>query len=313
MRPPGNGWDREILVGLFVILGIFVIGLFSMKITDTPIFRPGTEYAIVLPDANGIFKNSKVKIAGINVGIVKNIQLKEGQAHLTILLDKGYGIERGSYVLPKSQGILGDRFIEIILPKSEEEKLQYRNEGGGEVPVNSDSSSSSTSWLERGLNALLPMAAAQDIYREGETIPTKPGSATPDDVMRKLGEIGDEVKVLAHDLKEIVHNNKDDIQDAIKAIRRSADNLDLILRDLGAKETRQDLKESIRGIREAVDNIKHISDRVNKGEGSIGKLINDPQAADQLDARAQLDRRILGSRAPHANYRRFKFELSQRS
>lgn len=282
MRPPGYAYDREILVGLFVMLGIFVVGLFSLKITDTPVFRPGTEYTVFITDASGIFKNSKVKIAGINVGVVRNIKLEEGQARITIILDPGYRIEKGSYILPRSQGILGDRYLEIVLPKDSGDVQTYQKEGGQEMRDAESSSSSSTSYLNKFFNLLLPMASAQNVYREGEVIPAQPGTASADDVMRKLGEIGDDVKVLAKELREVVHDNKKDFREAVKAIRSSAENLDLILADLSEKNTRQDLKQAISGIREAVDNIKGIADRINKGEGSIGKLINDPQAADQL-------------------------------
>lgn len=290
MRAPARGMDRELMVGLFVLLGIFVVGIFSLKITDSPVLRTGTPYTVYLQDATGIFRNSKVKIAGINVGIVKDIELENGKAKLKLLLDKGYVIERGSYVMPRSTGILGDRFIEIVLPQNQDEENNLEKDGGKKIQ---DSSASSTSSAFLWLNALFPMAYAEEasagtvpaqkseVYHSGDVIPTKPG-ATTDDVMRKLSQIGDDVKVLAHDLKDIVHNNKGNIDDAIKKIRTSADNLDLILGDLSQKEVRSDLRDAIHGMKESIDNIKQITDKLNTNQGTIGKLINDPQAADQL-------------------------------
>ncbi|MEZ4815131.1 MAG: MlaD family protein [Bdellovibrionota bacterium] len=281
MRPPGYAYDREILAGLFVMLGIFVIGIFSLKITDSPIFRPGTEYTVYIVDAGGIFRNSKVKIAGINVGVVKDIRLQEGQAKVTILLDRGYKIEKGAYILPRSQGILGDRYLEIVLPKDDREAQSIEQEGAQEIK-SSSSAPATTSFFQKLLQLILPVAHAQNMYREGEIIPAQPGTASADDVMRKLGDIGDDVKILAKELKEVVKENRTDFREAIRSIRSSAEGLDLILKDLSEKNTRQDLKEAIKGIRESVDNIRDIASRINRGEGSIGKLINDPQAADQL-------------------------------
>ena len=277
MRPQTHGYDRELLSGLFVLLGIFVVGLFSLKITDSPVFRPGTEYTVFLNDATGIFKSSKVKISGINVGVVKNIDLVEGKAKVLIILDRGHKIEKGSYVLPRSQGILGDRFLEIVIPENDEEREKLEKNGLKLLPK-SEGSTSSFNFL----NLLLPVAVADELYQSGDTLPSRQGTASADDVMRKLGDISQDVKVLAKDLKEIIHDNKGDISDAVKAIRRSADNLDLILRDIGEKNTRTDLKEAIHGLHDAVQNIKDVSDKINKGEGTIGKLVNDPQTADQL-------------------------------
>ena len=277
MRPQTHGYDRELLSGLFVLLGIFVVGLFSLKITDAPVFRLGTEYTVFLNDATGIYKSSKVKISGINVGVVKNIDLVEGKAKVQVILDRGHKIEKGSYVLPRSQGILGDRFLEIVIPENDDERQKLEKNGLKLVPK-SEGSTSSFNFL----NLLLPMAVADELYQSGDTIPSRQGTASADDVMRKLGDISQDVKVLAKDLKEIIHDNKGDISDAVKAIRRSADNLDLILRDIGEKSTRTDLKGAIHGLHDAVQNIRDVSDKINKGEGTIGKLVNDPQTADQL-------------------------------
>ena len=275
MRPQTHGYDRELLSGLFVLLGIFVVGLFSLKITDSPVFRPGTEYTVYLNDATGIFKSSKVKISGINVGVVKNIELSEGKAKALIILDRGYKIEKGSYILPRSQGILGDRFLEIVTPENEKEREDFDRNGSKPLPK-----AEGNSFL-RFLNFIFPAAMA-DEFRSGDTIPSRQGTASADDVMRKLGDISQDVKVLAKDLKEIIHDNQGDISDAIKAIRRSADNLDLVLKDISEKNTRTDLKEAIHGLRGAVQNIKDVSEKINNGEGTIGKLVNDPQTADQL-------------------------------
>jgi len=277
VRPQTHGYDRELLSGLFVLLGIFVVGLFSLKITDSPVFRPGTEYTVFLNDATGIFKSSKVKISGINVGVVKNIDLVEGKAKVQVILDRGHKIEKGSYVLPRSQGILGDRFLEIVIPENDDERQKLEKSGLKLLPK-TEGSTSSFNFL----NLLLPMAVADELYQSGDTIPSRQGTASADDVMRKLGDISQDVKVLAKDLKEIIHDNKGDISDAVKAIRRSADNLDLILRDIGEKNTRTDLKQAIHGLHDAVQNIRDVSDKINKGEGTIGKLVNDPQTADQL-------------------------------
>ncbi len=277
MRPQTHGYDRELLSGLFVLLGIFVVGLFSLKITDSPVFRPGTEYTVYLNDATGIFKSSKVKISGINVGVVKDIELSEGKAKIQIIIDRGHKIEKGSYILPRSQGILGDRFLEIVPPDINSKQEDIKSKGSQLIPKQEGASAS-----YRFFNLLFPIAAADEIYQSGDTIPSKQGTASADDVMRKLGDISQDVKVLAKDLRDIIHENKGDIHDAIKAIRRSADNLDLVLRDIGEKNTRTDLKEAIHGLRDAVQNIKDISEKINKGEGTVGKLVNDPQTADQL-------------------------------
>lgn len=148
MREPSKGMDREVQVGLFVFLACAIIAAFSFRITDTPIFRHGKNYVVFLSDATGIFKNSKVKMAGIDIGVIRKIELEGNRAKLTLLIDKEYEIPKNSIVVPRPLGILGDKFIEI--------QPQGETKQGEQIEKSSD---------ESGFNPLdwvVPSASAQN-------------------------------------------------------------------------------------------------------------------------------------------------------
>src|SRR4051794_28008233 len=101
MRAPSKAYLRELQVGIFVVLGCIVIALFSFKITHSPMLRRGTPLTVYLSDATGIFIDSKVKLAGINVGAITAIRLENGKARIEIIIDKGLEIPRGSKISPR--------------------------------------------------------------------------------------------------------------------------------------------------------------------------------------------------------------------
>src|SRR6476620_10427982 len=99
MREPSKGFNRELQVGLFIFAACLVVAAFSLRITDSPIFRRGTTFVTYLDDATGIFKNSKVKIAGIDVGVITEIDLENAQAKITMVVDKGIDVPAGSKIV----------------------------------------------------------------------------------------------------------------------------------------------------------------------------------------------------------------------
>lgn len=278
MRTPSKSFDRELQVGLFVFLALLVIAAFSLKITDTPLFRQGTSLVVYLDDATGLFKDSKVKMAGINVGVIRKIELENAKAKITILVDSEYKIPEGAIAVPRPLGILGDKYIEIEVP----EDKRMPNSEGGTLKV-----------IEKGegfsfnlLDLIIAPAYSQQVLKSGDVLPAKNSAATVDDLVRQMGTIGEDVKSLTQDMKSIVSDNKDEINQTLKSISSITRQLDETLKGARGRDFKKDLQElskSVNKVNETLDNIREISEKVNKGEGTLGKLVNDSQTIDHVN------------------------------
>lgn len=280
MREPSKGFDRELQVGLFVFLSCLIIAAFSFRITDSPIFRRGNDFVVYLNDATGIFKNSKVKLAGIDIGVIKKIELDKGRAKLTLLVDEGHVIPKGAIIYPRPLGILGDKYLEIKLP----EGIDYER-------LEQESKDSESSWL---LDGIFPKAVAADreiagdreIHHSGEVIRSKESAATMDDVLKKVGDASADLKDISGDVKGFVRDNKAELSEFIKSLNTISKKIENTINGLDSKEIGRDIKnlsEAAGELGESAKNIRKITEKIDQGEGTLGKLVNDPTTIDQIN------------------------------
>jgi len=112
-------------VGLIVIISIISFISFNSFIKKNITSEGKNNYYIELDDSSGIVKNSNVKIAGINVGFIENIELNESQtkAKLTIAVNKNIKLKKDSVIIKKQSSIMGDNFLELITGNSKEDLL----------------------------------------------------------------------------------------------------------------------------------------------------------------------------------------------
>ncbi|NCN26863.1 MCE family protein [bacterium] len=273
MREPSKGFDRELQVGLFVFLSCLIIAAFSFRITDSPIFRKGNDFVVYLSDATGIFKNSKVKMAGIDIGIIKKIELDDGKARITILVDEGNVIPEGSIVVPRPLGILGDKYLEVQLPKAQ---------GEPEASNGKYRSRSLLDWI-------FPSAVAEEArknYKSGDVLQSKESAATMDDVLKKVGDASTDLKDISHEVKGFVKDNRKELTEFISSLNRISSKIENTLNDLDSDKISADIKrlsEAAGELGESAKNVRKITEKIDRGEGTIGKLVNDPETVDQLN------------------------------
>lgn len=112
-------------VGLIVIISIISFISFNSFVKKNITSEGKNNYYIELDDSSGIVKNSNVKIAGINVGFIENIELNESQtkAKLTIAVNKNIKLKKDSVIIKKQSSIMGDNFLELVTGNSKEDLL----------------------------------------------------------------------------------------------------------------------------------------------------------------------------------------------
>jgi phospholipid/cholesterol/gamma-HCH transport system substrate-binding protein len=127
----------EILVGLFLVLGLVAFGWLALRLGEVSWLTGGSTYTLYAEFENisGIKTGSEVQIAGVSVGSVAELRLnEEGKAIAAFKLNKGVQIPKDSIASVKSQGIIGDKFIRIM-PGGD--KASYQS---GETIVDTESS-----------------------------------------------------------------------------------------------------------------------------------------------------------------------------
>jgi phospholipid/cholesterol/gamma-HCH transport system substrate-binding protein len=116
--------NRDLLVGLFVLMGLGLIGYLSLQVGGLSIRDSGglMLYA-TFDDIGGLSPRSAVRIGGVRVGRVKAIDLDADlRARVQLDLDQGLELSVDSAAAIRTSGLLGDQFI-ALEPGAEEELL----------------------------------------------------------------------------------------------------------------------------------------------------------------------------------------------
>jgi len=112
--------DLELAVGIFLLAGIFSLGYLSVKLGKLEVLgRKGYEVHAVFSNSGGLKPGSGIVIAGVDVGQVKSIRLKDYQAQVVMNLPSDVKIQEDAIASIKTKGLIGEKYIEITPGGSE--------------------------------------------------------------------------------------------------------------------------------------------------------------------------------------------------
>lgn len=106
--------EIEIGVGLFMLVGIFALAYLSISLGQVDLFgaRGYTVHAD-FPTVGGLKAGAAVEIAGVPVGRVESIQLKDYQARVFMHITNDIQIQTDAIVSIKTKGLIGEKFVQI--------------------------------------------------------------------------------------------------------------------------------------------------------------------------------------------------------
>ncbi len=278
-------------VGLFMLLALVVLGVFIIKIEEIPI---GTRSGRVrvqasFPSVAGLDEKSPVRIAGVRVGIVETIALDGDRALVTLALDPQVALHQGAHAEVTSLGMLGDKYVELFPGPLASPPLAPGTVLSGASPI--------------AFDQLLKTAndVGGDIQAVSASLRRSLGG---DEGQKRLDEILDNIRTLTADTRTLVAANRSDIDATIANFRSFSDTLKTELPRLAERlnaladrvdsvvaDNRGNLSESLENIKEvsgrlrvSADNLNLITGKIARGEGSIGKLVNDETTVDNLNS-----------------------------
>ncbi|MBW2229207.1 MAG: outer membrane lipid asymmetry maintenance protein MlaD [Deltaproteobacteria bacterium] len=106
---------RDLMVGVFVLIGLMAIGWLSLRIGGLSFSREG---GLVLfatfDDVGGLSRRSPVRIAGVRVGQVDSIELDEDlRARVVIDVQPDLELSIDTAAAIRTSGLLGDQFMSL--------------------------------------------------------------------------------------------------------------------------------------------------------------------------------------------------------
>ena len=277
--------SNEAKVGITVFLAVVVAIIGFRFMSDIPIFRQSMQITTTFDRADGISNGSLVYIRGVRVGSVSRIELTpDANVRVTMRIDTDIPIPRNSVAQLTSLGIVEGKSIVIDLGTSDmyvahgdeiegvyaETMMEVLGNKGEELGDDISNTIYELNQFLRQLNATL----------DDET------RTTVDETLKNVYESTSRIS-------NILVNKQDEIDDAIDAGSRMMNQLDTLVTDsrprldslMTSIEYNLNELETLRVEIEATTaNLNQILEKINHGDGTLGRLINDPSMYENLDS-----------------------------
>src|SRR5689334_20340130 len=112
--------SKELKVGAFVLAGLSVVGALIFIIGDSRrLFERHAEYSIVFKQIQGLGRGSPVRMGGLDIGSVAEVQYgenaKDDRIYVTVSVatSESVRIREDSVASIASKGLLGDKMVII--------------------------------------------------------------------------------------------------------------------------------------------------------------------------------------------------------
>jgi len=259
--------SQQIRVGVFVFIGLILAMVVVFLLGDGwAIFQRQYTLYSSFRDISGLKLDAPVYLAGIQVGKVDDIQfpddLKDPQVMVKMKIKEDYRdrIRQDSLSRITTQGLLGDKAIFITMGT-----LEYAETKDGD-----------TLNVKQGLS----LEAISDRGTELLNNVTKL-SKNVDELVGDIRNNEGFVHALIYDTegKDIVRNLAkftDSAQSLVRQVQNGRGTIHALLYDPVDKDLGKAFSQTAQNLKAVSRDFAAISGRIDKGEGSIGGLINDP-------------------------------------
>lgn len=268
----------EAKVGLYAACILLVLVWATLRVSDkTSVSGGGYTIKAVFDNATGLKLKAPIELAGVKVGVVKNIELLNSrQAEVELSLGNGVKLTEGTQAILRTRGFLGETYVEII-------------------PGSSDA------------QAIAKDGMIEDTSRTGDI----------NSLVSQFGSIAEDVKHVTSSMKGMVGDNEDypvnriiaNMEEFTRAIRdvtvRNEENIDRVAANLAelTDQMKVMIANSKANVEESMSNVASITRKIDEGQGTIGKLVNDDETVEKLNEAVDNLNEAMGG------YKRLEMEI----
>jgi phospholipid/cholesterol/gamma-HCH transport system substrate-binding protein len=270
---PARSANREVRVGLFVLLGVgaFLIALFTF--TDVGTFRGRYYVTTTVPDAGGVRRGDPVQMRGVNIGRVVRFGMVPEGVEIRLELYDEYEVPEGSVAHLKSSGLLGGMTVDVIPGRGE------GNIGDGDVVP--------------GTSAEGLLSSAETLGVQADTVLQRVTQLLAPGTIDAVGSSATELQSLLTQLSAVVARQQQELTALSGSLRRSAAGIEGAAAgpELARSVARVDsltlrLNETSGTLDAAVRSLDTVLGRAARGEGTLGRLSEDEELYTNLNTAA---------------------------
>jgi len=287
-------------VGLFVALtGAAGYGIYRYV---GPEVTGGSGYTVhaYIKDATGLATRSRVTIAGIAVGTLDSIKLENGEARLNVRVKPDVALYDNATLGKKSASLLGESIIVLTPGTSDHTPLH----DGDEIRVIVSETTPGEIMDEVKEIADSVREVAKQLAL---SIGTQQGGQNIKLILQNVADATDALNKTIRENREVIRDTLKNVQsitsNANPEIAQILENVRVVtseIRDMMAvadkskdgqkgeiRDTLERIDQSSKSLQSALEHIDSISGRIDRGEGTIGKLTKDEALINEVQGVAE--------------------------
>ena len=271
--------SRELKTGIIVLggLALFILGFSFLK--ATPIFDNSKVFYAVYKHVGGLQTGTQVSINGLAVGNVKNIGFKDSSGALlvTFTVDNSFEFSKNSIAELYDTGIIGGKGIQIN-PVFDGAGLAKSGD-----TLNSNVRPGLTELVQQKLTPLQlkvegAVSNADSLLMNFNDVFDEPTKRNLRESIEGLNNVVKNFEQTSASLKTLMQENESRLDSSIRNMHTVSGNFAKISDSLA----QAGLGNTIKSLDSTVYNLNNILAKINSGDGSMGKLINNPELYQNL-------------------------------
>ncbi|NWF98785.1 MAG: MCE family protein [Nitrospirae bacterium] len=305
-----KGLSTELKVGLFAVFVIIILAFMTFKVGGLDwLKKEGFTVYVEFRNIAGLDEKTKVKIAGVDAGVIEKIELKDGIARLKLRMRKDVTIYSDATASIKATGLLGDKYLEIkvgsrepALKNGESIKEVIELVDIDDMVRKLSRVSENISDLAMSLNEALGTDESKKALKESVLNLEEITSNLSQTIIvndRKMRNVLDNINKLTASLNEVITTNREPLKTTLLNMedfsgRLKTDGPELVSNlSRATRELKEIIEENKNSLKSTIDSFNNVAKKIDSGEGTLGKLVKDDKLYESINKAAEgLDRTI---------------------
>jgi len=274
-------FSKEIWIGVLVIIGTFMSVFSYNYLKGINLFEKTRTFKVVYSKVDGLAASNPVTLNGYTIGKVQKINFNPNNTKeliVDIMIENDVKFSKSSKAELYETGLIGGKAIAII-PDYENTKIA----NSGDYLVGT---------VKPGLtdlvNQIMPQIQLQleEVMQKAKVVLSNINTLFDEETKQSLKSSIDQFSSLTNSLSETSENINALIKDNSSSFTSTIENLNetsLKMNDISTSITEANLNSILKNLDSTVSNLNNITNKMTRGEGTMGKLIYDPKLFENLD------------------------------
>lgn len=273
----------DVLVGIVMAVAIIVAIIGSLWLARGGLSKGYALYA-KFPWSSGLKQGQPVLLAGVNVGYVDEVELRQnGTVLTTFRVGKQYKVPQGTVATVIANGIFGDMAIALTpkgpnplsIPANDTVPVGPSAPGIAQLTGKADSIATSVNAITSALQT--------ELVASGGAADLRKSLASTNQLMLNMNRLVSEFSVIAAEQSRQLTATQASLRRATSGIDSAK--LDSTLKNV--RETSANMAALTADFRQTSAKLDSVVAKANSGQGSIGLALNDPGAYNDVRALIQ--------------------------